>query len=76
MNDRFLSKKHITESVTNSLKRLQLEYVDVIFAHRPDYETPLEETCRAFDWIIEEGYAFYWATSEWPVDRITKAIEY
>ena len=76
MNDRFLSRKHVTEGIQRSLKNLELDYVDVVFAHRPDYETPLEETCKAFDWIIEEGYAFYWATSEWPVERITKAIEY
>ena len=76
MNDRFLSRKHITEGLQRSLKNLDLDYVDIVFAHRPDYETPLEETWRAFDWAIEEGLAFYWATSEWPVERITKAIEY
>ena len=42
-NDRFLSRKHIIEGLRNSLKRLQVSYVDVVFAHRPDYETPLEE---------------------------------
>jgi aryl-alcohol dehydrogenase-like predicted oxidoreductase len=46
-----------------------------VFAHRYDYETPLEETCMAFHWLIENGKAFYWATSEWPADRITKALE-
>lgn len=67
VNDTFLSRKHILEGITNSLKRLDLEYVDVVFAHRPDYETPLEEICRAFDQIIRQGKAFYWGTSEWPV---------
>ena len=41
------------EGVNNSLKRLQLDYVDVVFCHRPDYETPLEETCRAMNTVIE-----------------------
>ena len=48
--------------------------MDICFAHRPDYETPLEETCRAFSWCIDKGYCFYWATSEWPADMIEKAI--
>jgi voltage-dependent potassium channel beta subunit len=52
-NDKFLSRKHIIEGVNNSLKRLQLDYVDIIFAHRPDFETSLEETCKAFHWVIE-----------------------
>lgn len=75
VNDTLLSRKHITEAVQNSLKRLDLEYVDVLFCHRPDHGTPLEETCRAMHWAIEEGYAFYWATSEWSPERITQAME-
>lgn len=75
VNDSFLSRKHIIEGINNSLKRLQLDYVDVCFCHRPDFETPLEETCRAMHYIIEQGKAFYWGTSEWPADRIAKAIE-
>jgi aryl-alcohol dehydrogenase-like predicted oxidoreductase len=75
VNDTFLSRKHIIEGITNSLKRLQLDYVDVLFCHRPDYDTPLEETCRAMSWVIDNNKAFYWGTSEWPADRITKAIE-
>jgi len=47
----------------------------VIFCHRPDYETPLEETCHAMHNVIERGWAFYWGTSEWPADRIARAIE-
>lgn len=70
-----MSRKHIIEGVNNSLKRLQLDYVDVVFSHRPDFETPLEETCRAFNTVIEDGKAFYWGTSEWPADRISKAVE-
>lgn len=68
-----LSRKHIIEAIKASLKRLQLEYVDVLFCHRPDHETPLEETCRAMNWVIEQGWAFYWGTSEWPAERITEA---
>lgn len=75
VNDTFLSRKHIIEGVNNSLKRLQLDYVVVVFCHRPDYETPLEETCRAMHTVIESGKAFYWGTSEWTADRIAKAIE-
>ena len=75
VNNTMLSRKHLVEAMTNSLLRMDQEYVDIVFAHRPDYNTPLEETCRAFDHIIEEGQAFYWGTSEWSPDRIAKAIE-
>jgi voltage-dependent potassium channel beta subunit len=74
-NQLFLSRKHIIEGLNNSLKRLQLDYVDIVFCHRPDYDTPLEETCKAMSYLIEQGKAFYWGTSEWPADRISKAIE-
>jgi aryl-alcohol dehydrogenase-like predicted oxidoreductase len=53
VNDTFLSRKHILEGIKNSLKRLQLDYVDVIFCHRPDYQTPLEETVRAMSSVID-----------------------
>lgn len=72
-NDRGLSRKHIIEGLTGSLKRLQLEYVDVVFAHRPDPDTPTEEIVRAFNYLIEKGMAFYWGTSEWPAHKITEA---
>lgn len=75
VNDTFLSRKHIMEAISAQLKRLQLDYVDVVFCHRPDYDTPLEETCRAMHSVIEQGKAFYWGTSEWTADRITKAME-
>jgi voltage-dependent potassium channel beta subunit len=75
VNDCFLSRKHIMEAISAQLKRLQLDYVDVLFCHRPDYNTPLEETCRAMHSVIEQGKAFYWGTSEWTADRISKAIE-
>lgn len=73
VNDSFLSRKHIIEGVNNSLKRLQLDYVDVVFCHRPDMNTPLEETCRSMDWIINQGKAFYWGTSEWSASQIMEA---
>ena len=63
VNDAFLSRKHIVEGLRNSLKRLQLDYVDVVFCHRPDTNTPLEETCRAMDFEINQGMSFYWGTS-------------
>jgi aryl-alcohol dehydrogenase-like predicted oxidoreductase len=69
-----LSRKHIIEGVRNSLKRLGCDYADVVFAHRPDNDTPMEEQCRAFDWLIRKGYALYWATSEWSAYQIEKAI--
>jgi aryl-alcohol dehydrogenase-like predicted oxidoreductase len=48
--------------------------VDILFAHRPDRDTPLEEICRAFSWVIDNNLAFYWGTSEWDPDTITEAI--
>jgi aryl-alcohol dehydrogenase-like predicted oxidoreductase len=74
-NHKGLSRKHIIEGLKNCLKRLQLDYVDVVFAHRPDLETPLEETCRAFSWCIDHNLAFYWGTSEWSASRISEAVE-
>lgn len=62
------------EALKNGLKRLQLDYVDLVYAHRPDYNTPLEEQCRAFSWLIDHGYAHYWGTSEWEPERIAAAI--
>lgn len=59
-----------------SLERLGLEYVDLIYAHRPDRNTPIEETVRAFNHIINTGKAFYWGTSEWNADEIATAWRY
>jgi voltage-dependent potassium channel beta subunit len=72
-NDRGLSYKHIVEGANNALRRLQLDYVDLIFCHRPDPETPIEETVRAMDLIIRQGKAFYWGTSEWSAADILRA---
>ncbi len=75
-NDHGLSYKHIVEGVNNSLKRLQLDYVDLLFAHRPDPETPIEETVFAFNQVIREGKAFYWGTSEWSAAEIMRATDF
>lgn len=75
VNDSFLSRKHVIEGFTASLERLQLDYADLAFAHRYDAETPIEEVCRAFNWLIDHGKAFYWATSEWSPQQIMEANE-
>jgi len=72
-NDGGLSRKHIVEGTKESLARLQLDYVDVIFAHRHDINVPMEEIVRAFNYVIEQGWAFYWGTSEWSAQRIEEA---
>ena len=61
------------EGLKASLERLDLEYVDIVYAHRPDRLTPMEETVRAFNYVIENGLAFYWGTSEWSADEISEA---
>jgi voltage-dependent potassium channel beta subunit len=73
VNDRGLSRKHIIEGTHASLKRLQMEYVDLIFCHRPDKHTPIEETVRAMNDVVQQGKAFYWGTSEWSAAQILEA---
>ncbi|HEX8681027.1 MAG TPA: aldo/keto reductase [Ardenticatenaceae bacterium] len=72
-NDTGLSHKHIIEGVNNSLRRLQMDYVDLLFCHRPDPDTPIEETVRAMDILIRQGKVFYWGTSEWSAADIMRA---
>jgi voltage-dependent potassium channel beta subunit len=72
-NDTGLSYKHIVEGVNRSLRRLQLDYVDFLFCHRPDPNTPIEETVRAMDLVVRQGKAFYWGTSEWGAGDIMRA---
>jgi len=72
-NDRGLSRKHLIEGCLESLKRLGMDYVDIIFAHRPDENVPMLETVQAFNWIINQGKAFYWGTSEWSAVQIEEA---
>ncbi|KAF8167231.1 voltage-gated potassium channel beta-2 subunit [Crassisporium funariophilum] len=72
-NDGGLSRKHIIEGTRESLGRLGLEYVDVIFAHRHDHNVPMDEIVRAFNYVIDQGWALYWATSEWTAREIEEA---
>ncbi|THH26577.1 hypothetical protein EUX98_g7612 [Antrodiella citrinella] len=72
-NDGGLSRKHIIEGTQEALQRLQLDYVDILFAHRCDPTVPMEEIVRAFNFVIEKGWAFYWATSEWTALQIEEA---
>lgn len=74
-NDTGLSRKHLLEGTKNSLKRLKLDYVDLLFCHRPDLETPIEETVLAMDYLVRNGYALYWGTSEWSASQIEAAYE-
>jgi voltage-dependent potassium channel beta subunit len=72
-NQTGLSRKHIIEGARASLVRLQMDYVDLVFCHRPDIYTPIEETVRAMNYLIDQGLAFYWGTSEWTADQIMQA---
>ena len=72
-NDRGLSRKHILEGTQAALARMQQEYVDLLYCHRPDPHTPIEETVRAMSFIIDQGRALYWGTSEWSADQILEA---
>lgn len=74
-NNTGLSYKHIIEGADAALKRMKTDYVDLIFCHRPDIHTPIEETVRAMDQVIRSGKAFYWGTSEWSAVQIQKAYQ-
>lgn len=74
-NDRGLSRKHITESIHGSLRRLQTDYVDLYQAHRFDNETPLEETLKTFDDLVRQGKVLYIGVSEWNADQIARALD-
>ena len=73
-NDRGLSRKHVTESANASLKRLGLDYVDILYSHRYDPETPVAETLRAFDDLIRQGKVLYAGVSEWSAAQIEEAM--
>src|SRR5215469_14851362 len=73
-NDRGLSRKHVTESLHASLRRLQTDYVDLYQAHRYDHETPIEETMRAFDDLVRAGKVLYVGVSEWRAEEIAAAL--
>lgn len=70
-----LNRKRLLEAIDGSLQRFDLEYVDLVFCHRPDPTTPIEETVWAMHNIVERGKAIYWGTSEWSASEIITAIE-
>ena len=72
-NDTGLSRKHVVEGVDAALARLQLDYVDLVYCHRPDIHTPIEETVWAMNQVIHQGKALYWGTSEWRAEQIWQA---
>jgi voltage-dependent potassium channel beta subunit len=74
-NDTGLSRKHLIEGANAALARLQMDYVDLIFCHRPDIYTPIEETVRAMSYLVDSGKAFYWGTSEWSAADIMQAYQ-
>ncbi|EOC1300716.1 L-glyceraldehyde 3-phosphate reductase [Cronobacter dublinensis] len=69
------SRKYLISSLDQSLRRMGLEYVDIFYHHRPDPETPLEETMRALDHIVRQGKALYVGISNYPADRAREAID-
>ncbi|MCW0413243.1 aldo/keto reductase [Xanthomonas sacchari] len=72
---RGLSRKHVTDACHAALKRLRVDYLDLYYCHRPDPDTPVEETVRAMDALIRQGKVLYWGTSEWPAERIREAAQ-
>jgi aryl-alcohol dehydrogenase-like predicted oxidoreductase len=73
VNNRGLSMKHISESIDKTLDRLKMDYLDIYYAHRFDYHTPLEETIRAFNKLIDEGKIMYYGTSTWFPAEVERA---
>src|SRR6185369_4631970 len=73
-NQTGLSRKHIMEGCHAALKRLQVDYLDLYFCHRPDKNTPIEETVLAMNTLIQQGKILYWGTSEWSNDEIMEAF--
>ncbi len=72
-NQTGLSRKHIFEACHAAMKRLQVEYIDLFFCHRPDKKTPIEETVRAMNDLISQGKILYWGTSEWSAQELMEA---
>lgn len=74
-NETGLSRKHLVEACENALRRLQVEYLDIYFCHRPDPNTPILETVRAMNTLIQQGKILYWGTSEWSAKELLQAFE-
>jgi len=70
---RGLSRKHVIEACHQALQRLRVEHLDLYFCHRPDPDTPIEETVGAMDTLVRQGKVLYWGTSEWPAEAIVEA---
>jgi len=70
---RGLSRKHVHDACHAALERLQVDYLDLFFCHRPDLDTPIEETVRALTDLVAQGKVLYWGTSEWSADQISEA---
>jgi voltage-dependent potassium channel beta subunit len=70
---RGLSRKHVIEACHQALRRLRVDYLDLYFCHRPDPDTPIEETVAAMDMLVRQGKVLYWGTSEWPAEAIREA---
>jgi len=70
-----LNRKYLLDAIDHSLKRLQLDYVDLVYCHRPDPNTPIEETVWAMHDMVERGKALYWGTSEWSAAEISAAVQ-
>jgi len=68
-----LHRKHVVEACHAALRRLQVDYLDLYFCHRPDLETPVEETVRAMHDLVQQGKVLYWGTSEWSAEQIREA---
>lgn len=73
-NQTGLSRKHLVEACHDALKRLQVDYLDLYYCHRPDPSTPIAETCRAMHDLIVQGKVLYWGTSEWSAAQLTEAF--
>ena len=76
VTDRGLSRKHVLESIDMSLERMEVDYLDIYFAHRYDVETPVEEIVEAFSDVVRSGRTHYWGTSEWSAAQIAEARAY
>jgi len=76
VNGRGLSRKHISESIHASLKRLGLDYLDIYYCHRYDPDTTVEEVVQTMDILVRQGKILYWGTSEWDVFHLTQAITF